>query len=206
MADGKVCTGFSKPFVALYSDGNGTPAYSNGMAAGRGVSVSDDVEKIENKIFYANNGAAENSGRKFNGATISLTIDGLKTSARKLIMGTPTATTKSITVGAETVSVSVDEYDDRQSIPYVGIGFIMRYQEEGVVTYRAVVFTKAMFDIEPLSAETEGEEIEFQTTELSATILRDDSTYHRWKYDADDLTSEAIAEAFIKDVLNITGA
>ena len=82
----------------------------------------------------------------------------------------------------------------------------MRYQEEGVVTYRAVVFTKAMFDIEPLSAETEGEEIGFQTTELSATILRDDSTYHRWKYDADDLTSEAIAEAFIKDVLNITGA
>lgn len=206
MADGKVCTGFSKPFVALYDDNEGSPTYSGGMSLARGVSVSDDVEKTENKYFYANNGVAENAPKKFNGATINLVIDGLKAAARKLIMGTPTATSKSITVGSESVTVSETSYDDRQEVPYVGIGFIMRYQEEGNVTYRAVVFKKCLFDTEPLAAETEGEEIEFQTTELSASIMRDDSQYHAWKVEADDLASEAVAEAYIKSVLNITGA
>ena len=206
MADGKVCTGFSKPFVALYDDNEGSPTYSDGMSLARGVSVSDDVEKTENKYFYANNGVAENAPKKFNGATINLVIDGLKAAARKLIMGTPTATSKSITVGSESVTVSETSYDDRQEIPYVGIGFIMRYQEEGNVTYRAVVFKKCLFDTEPLAAETEGEEIEFQTTELSTSIMRDDSQYHAWKVEADDLASEAVAEAYIKSVLNITGA
>ena len=39
MANGEVITGFSKPYVARYSESNGTVTYSNVQPLARGVSV-----------------------------------------------------------------------------------------------------------------------------------------------------------------------
>ena len=54
-----------------------------------------------------------------------------------------------------------------------------------------------------LSAETQEEEISFQTTELTATLMRDDSTHHAWRKIAADQTSEASAEDVLKAFMNI---
>ena len=199
MANGKVVTGFSKPYVALYDANNGSPKYTSGMPLARGVSASVESESGSGVNFYADNVTAESTGGVFTGATLTLVVDGLKEQARKLIMGL--ANPEQITVGTDTVDVY--DYDDRQQIPYVGIGFIVRYMEQGVTTYAPIFFPKAAFNVEGLEAETQEEEISFQTTELEATLMRDDSTNHRWRRIAADQTTEAKAEDVLKAFMNI---
>lgn len=203
MANGKVITGYSKPYVALYSSTGGNVTYSGGMPLARGVDVSVETETGDAVNFYADNVLAESVGGVFTGATITLTVDGLKDAARKLIMGLPEA--ESVTVGTSQ-TVQVYRYDDRQVIPNVGIGFIIRYMESGVTTYQPVVFTKASFSVDGIDAATQEEEIEFQTTELEASLMRDDSTNHVWRIVGADQTTEALAESVVKKLLNITGA
>ncbi len=202
MANGKVITGYSKPYVALYNYNNGAITYSNGMPLARGVDVSVEAESGDGVNFCADNVVAESVGGVFTGATITMTIDGLKAAARKLIMGLPNA--ESITVGDNTYDVV--KYDDRQQIPYVAIGFVVRYMENGNTTYTSVVFKKAAFNVDGLEAATQEEEVEFQTTELEATLMRDDSQYHEWKNLVEELPTEEEAENVIKALLNITGA
>ena len=193
MANGKVCTGFSKPFVALYSATGGAVTYSGGIPLARGVEVSLDVEGSSDNDFYADNVIAETDNQAFTSGTVTLTVDGLKAAARKLISGV--TTTK--TVG----QVEWDVYDDAAVVPYVGIGFIARYMEDGVTTYAPVVLTKCKFSPEGLDAATQEEEIDWQTSELEATIYRDDSTNHAWKMIGADQTTEAAAEAAIAAAL-----
>lgn len=200
MANGKVITGYSKPYVALYNPNNGAPTYSNGMPLARGVSVSVSSENSDGVNFYADNVLAESAGGVFTGASITMVVDGLKEEARKLIMGLPEPST--VAVGGN--NVNVYDYDDRQVIPNVGIGFIIRYMESGVTTYAPVVFTKAAFGVDGLEAATQEESIDFQTTELSATLMRDDSANHIWRRIAADQATEAEAEDVIKAMLNIT--
>lgn len=193
MANGKVITGYSMPIVAKYSFSNNTISYTNAMALARGVEVSMDVDTGDATNFYADNTIAEAVAGQFNGATATLTVDGLKDAARDLIAG---ITTKgSLVVDGKTVATAV--YDDLQVIPYVGIGFVVRYMENGVTSYAPVILPKAQFSPEGLEAATQGESVEFQTTELEATVMRADDTNHSWKVVAADQDTEANAVAVI---------
>lgn len=202
MANGKVITGYSRPFVALYNNNEGTITYTSGMPLARGVDVSVEAETGDAVNFYADNVMAESVGGVFTGATITMTVDGLKDDARKLIMGLPNA--EAITVDGN--SVDIYTYDDRQNIPNVGIGFVVRYMESGVTTYQPVVFTKASFSVDGLDASTQEEEIEFQTTELEAALMRDDSQYHAWRKIGAEQATEAAAVAVVRSLLNIAGS
>ena len=193
MANGKVITGYSNPIVAKYTYSGGAISYSDKMPLARGVEVSIEIETGDATNFYADNTIAESVAGQFNGATATLTVDGLKTAARTLIAGL--VTTGKITVGSDTVNTTV--YDDLQVIPYVGIGFVVRYMENGETTYAPVIFPKAQFSPEGLEAATQGEEVEFQTTELEATIMRADDANHSWKVIAEDQATEADAVAVI---------
>lgn len=197
MANGRVITGYSMPKVAVYSYATNTVTYTGLTALARGVSVSMDVETSDSTDFYADNVLAESAGGRFTGGTITLTVDGLKDAARKLIQGLPTETT--LTVGSD--SVKVLEYDDRQAAPYVGVGFVVRYMENGVTSYVPVVLTKCIFDVDTIEAETQGENIDFQTAELTATIARDDTTNHTWRRIGEAQTTEEKAEAVIAAML-----
>ena len=189
MANGKVITGYSMPIVAKYTFSNNTISYTDAMPLARGVEVSMEVETGDATNFYADNTIAEAVAGQFNGATATLTVDGLKDDARDLIAG---ITTKgSIVVGDKTVTTAV--YDNLQVIPYVGIGFVVRYMENGVTTYAPVILPKAQFSPEGLDAATQGESVKFQTTELQATVMRADDANHSWKVVAADQSTEAAA-------------
>lgn len=190
---GKVLTGFSLPYVALYGHSGTTVTYTNGQKLARGVSVSIEPESGEENNFYADNIAAESSPGVFTNGTVNLTVDGLLVAAERLIMGLP-----------EADSNGFMHYGDDMEIPYVGIGFICRYMSDGVTSYTPVVLRKCRFTSPGTSANTQGEEIDWQTQELSAAILRDDTAKHDWKYVGGDEATEAEAEAKIKTVLNIT--
>lgn len=193
MANGKVITGYSSPIVAKYTYNQGTISYSNKTPLARGVEVSMEVEIGDATNFFADNTIAEAVAGQFNGATATLTVDGLKDTARDLIAGL--VTTKTIIANSSTVSAKV--YDDLQVIPYVGIGFVVRYMENGVTTYAPIILPKAQFSPESLTAATQGESVEFQTTELQATVMRADDANHSWKIVAADQTTEADAKGVI---------
>ena len=95
----------------------------------------------------------------------------------------------------------MSHYGDGMDVPYVGIGFVVRYQSAGVVTYAPVVLTKARFQQAGLDAATQEESIDWQTQELTANLMRDDTSNHDWKLVAADQSTEAEAEAVLKALL-----
>ena len=196
-AAGKVCTGFSKPYVAKYINNGGTVAYSGAMQLARGVSVSLSLETTDDNTFYADNVAAEVAAATFSGGTATLTVDGLLQVAEDFILGLPDAS--SVQVDGKAVNVS--HYGEGMEVPYVGIGFVVRYQSAGVVTYAPVVLTKARFQEPGLEAATQEDSIDWQTQELTATLMRDDTASHDWKLVGADQTTEAAAEAVLVALL-----
>ena len=197
MANGKVITGYSMPFVALYAAANGVVTYSGGIPLARGVDVSLSVEGGGDNDFYADNVKAESDTQTFSSGTLSLTVDGLKAAARKLISGVKTTRKE----GTGDTAISFDVYDDKQEMPYVGVGFVVRYMEDGVTTYAPIIIKKVKFSPEGLDAATQEENIDWQTTKLEASIMRDDTANHEWKLIGEDQTTEEAAVAAYKLVL-----
>lgn len=191
-AVGKVTIGFSKPYVAKYSESGGVVAYSDGQLLARGVSVSAEVDSSDNNNFYADNIIAESDAGTFSGGTLTLTVDGLLQDAEKLIQGLAAANTAGFLV-----------YDDNQAAPYVGLGFIIKTMSEGATYHTPVIFTKTRAGQLTVSAETQGESIDWQTAEVPFSIFKDDSATHAWKMVGGELADEATAEAAIKTFFNI---
>lgn len=189
-----VTTGFSLPYVALYSNPSGTNVFADGMKLARGVSVSCDVDVVDDNNFYADNILAESESGAVSGGTLTLTVDGLDAGARRLIYGLPTADTNGWT-----------SMGDDATHPYVGVGFIRRTMNNGVTNYWAVVFPKCKFNFYGEEAETAEDQINWQTAELEASFMKDDTANHNWKYVNDTaFTTEALAESALKTFLNIT--
>lgn len=193
MAVGKIVTGFSKPYVALYANSNGTISYTSGQLLSQGVSVSGSADQADNNNFYADNIVSETESGVFTTGELTLTVKGLEQDAEKLIMGLPTAGTDGFV-----------KYDDDQVIPDVGIGFVVRYMQDGVTTYVPVIYPRAAFQFPNTEAATQEENIEWQTQELTATIKRAEDAKRTWKYVGADATTEASAEDKIKTFFGIT--
>lgn len=209
LALGQVVTGFSFPVAALYTHTGTTVTYSSGQDLARGVKIDPQIETGgEDNSFYANNRAAESAQKRFRRGTLNLTVDGLLVTAEKMIMGLATGSVSTVTVGTGGSAVSYDmvDYGDAQSIPYVGVGAVVRSQSNGMELFRAVVYPKVRFDQFALPAETQGEEIDWQTTELSAQISRDDSANHNWQRVSEVMSTELEAYNVVRSVLGMTVA
>lgn len=188
--------GLSKPMVALYSNDGNTVTYSKGAVLGKAVTFSAEVEQAEDNNLMADNGIAE-SDKSFSNGTLTIGTDDLMQDASALILGiTPTSIGED---GTELI------YNDDMNVPYVGFGCVVKKKKDGVFKWRAVVFPKIMFNIPSDAADTQGETIEWQTPELTATILRDDTEKHAWKMES-TFATETEAVAYIKSKLNITDA
>lgn len=195
MTNGQVVTGFSKPYVAVYTNDETEVTYTNGQILARGVSVSLDVESSDDNNFYADNITAETAAGTFTSGTVTLTVDGLKAEAEKLLVGLPDADDDGFVA-----------YGASQQIPYVGVGFVVRVQSGGVVSYIPIVLPKVVFNNPSLEAATQEDEIDWQTQELEGAILRDDTEETAWKYRGENFATEALAEAAIKTKLQIAAS
>lgn len=196
-----VTTGFSEPYVAKYSNTGATVTYSGGMKLGRGVSMSVEVESADDNNFYADDQIAESETGIMTSASGTFTVDGLEPEAATLILGLPEK-------GSETVGddpVDVYDYDDRMSAPYVGVGVLRRVMMKGVTTWEPIVFTKVKFSIPGDEAATQEDQIDWQTQDLDASIVRDDTENHRWKRVFARQATKAAAVAILKGYLKIQG-
>lgn len=195
--------GLSKPYYGIYSATGNAVSYANGAVMGKATEANIEIDTTEDNNLYADNGIAE-TDRSFAGGTLTLSTDDLSQEVTKAILG---LTEQAITGIDGVTDTTVKElvYDDTQTTPYLGVGFIVKKKVGGAYKWRAVVLSKVMFSVPADAATTQGESIEWQVPELSATIMRDDSETHMWKREA-TFTTEAQAEAYIKARLNITVA
>ena len=193
--------GLSKPYYAVYSAAGNVVSYANGDVMGKATDTNIEIETSEDNNLYADNGIAE-TDRQFTGGTLTLSTDDLSQAVSKAILGLKEQSLDTIE-GITDEEVQELIYDDTQVTPYLGVGFIVKKVVGGVTKWRGIVLTKVMFSIPSDSATTQGESIEWQVPELSATIMRDDSTNHMWKREA-TFTTEAQAEMYIKNRLNIS--
>ena len=192
-AAGRVCTGFSKPYVATYSNTGSVVTYSSGQLLARGVSVNLQPESAEDNNFYADNIVAESAAGEFIGGTVELEVDGLFRETEDLIFGAPAAVDGWVGDG------------DANSTPFCGVGFIVRWMSDGVTKYQPVVLPKVKFNITEEERATQEDEIDWQTTTLVATLMRDDTENKNWRYRGAEFSTEALAEAELKEFLGISG-
>ena len=191
MAAGRVCTGFSKPYVATYSNAGNVVTYASGQLLARGVSVNLQPESAEDNNFYADNIVAESAAGEFIGGTVELEVDGLLIGTEDLIFGSPAAVDGWVGDGDASVA------------PYCGVGFIVRWMSDGVTKYQPVVLPKVKFNIPEEERATQEDEIEWQTTTISAALMRDDTANHNWRYRGGSFATEAAAEDALKTFLGI---
>ena len=195
--------GVCKPYYAIYGNSGATVSYSAGGVIGQAVTVSVNIETSDSNDLYADNAIRE-SETTFTGGTLGLTTDDFEQAVSKAMLRLKEEASTGVE-GVTDTSVKELIYDDDQATPYLGVGFIIKKIKSGVTKWRAIVLTKVKFAVPSDAANTQGESIEWQTAEISGTIMRDDSVTHPWKKEA-TFTTEAQAEAYIKARLNITGA
>lgn len=193
--------GVSKPYYAVYSNTGTTVTYAQGGVAGKATELNIEIEAAEDNALYADNTIAEND-TSFSGGTLTVSTDDLTPEVATAILGVTSQALDTID-GVTDEDVNELIYDDDQTSPYLGFGIIIKKKHLNEYKWRAIVLTKIQFAIPSDAAVTQGETIEWQVPELTATIMRDDSAKHMWKREA-TFTTEAQAEAYIKNRLSIT--
>ena len=183
MKAGRVTTGFSKPYIANYAASGTTVTYSNARLLARGVSVNLAPTSSDDNKFYADNVAAESDSGTFTGGEVTLTVDGLFLDSYKMIRGIGEPRADGWTVEGK-----------NSSVPYIGIGYITRWMSGGETGYTPTILCKTKFNIPEESANTQEDAIDWQTQELTATLMRDDSAEEAWKLIGADFSSENEAE------------
>lgn len=191
MVAGRVCTGFSKPYVAIYSNAGSVVTYSSVQLLARGVGVNLELESSEDNNFYADNIVAESGAGEFIGGTVEFEVDGLFRDTEDLIFGAPTAIDGWVADG------------DQSNAPFCGAGFIVRWMSEGVTTFQPVVLSKIKFTIPEEERKTQEDEIDWQTTTLTATVMRDDTVGHNWRYRGASFSTEAEAEDALQEFFGV---
>ena len=193
-AAGKVCTGFSLPYVAEYTATAGSITYSNGRLLARGVDVSLEPDEPSDNDFYADNQKAETAPGRFTSGSCNLTVDGLLVASEQMIMGLPEAGEDGWIAQGDTMNPI-----------FCGLGYIARYMSGGVECYTPTILPKVKFNLVQSAAATQEDEIDWQTQSLTARIFRADNANHDWKWLGSDFATEAEAEAALKTKLGITG-
>ena len=193
--------GVSKPYVAKYSNTDTTVSYTSGQILDKMTEIDISINSAEDNNFYADNSIAE-SDSSFSGGSVTVNTADLGPEATALVLGiTPVPISDIAGVTDEDVNELI--FDDDQRSPDLGFGCIIKKRVNNVDQWRAIILTKIMLAVPNDAATTQGETIEWQTPQLTGTIMRDDSAKHAWKREA-TFTTEAQAEAYIKARLSIT--
>lgn len=192
--------GLSQPFYAVYSNSGTAVTYSNGGKLGKYTALSIDLDDADNR-FYADNAIAETDDT-FSSGTVTITTDDLRPAVMLAALG---LTSEAISAtGVATTDAAWLVNSDAQSIPFLGIGGIAKKKVDGSIKYVGIVLDKIKFRNPGASITTQGESIEWQTSELTGDIYRSDKATHDWRRITTLLDTEDEAAAAIKQYLSIT--
>lgn len=187
--------GLSKPIVAKITPGGTT--YTKRVIAGKYTEINIAPDESDENIFYADNAESE-SDSTFTGGNVTMSTDDLL----------PTMLVDMLGVTEESAGSSSTEkwyvFDDDQNAPYLALAGVVKRKNGGDTKYQAFVLEKIKFSNPALAVSTQGESIEWQTSELSARIFKSDKTKHPWYRLSSMVDSEADAVALIESYLTVT--
>lgn len=188
-----VGTGVRQLWAAEYTPSD--QSYDTPFQVARLVSASPEIEYSDANNFYADDGVAESIAGVFTGGSVTFTVDGLTLANRQKLEGST-----SVTVNGVTALASRPE----DAKPYFGVGYIEREMYQGTSYYVPVCFPKVQFAPSMREASTQEEDIEFQTLDLEATIMRDDTADKNYRYIGARKTTATDALADLKALLGVT--
>jgi hypothetical protein len=194
--------GLSIPIVAEYKNiGSGAVKYTNPVVADAAVEYEVEVETGEDNKLWADNKVKETAAATFKSGTLTLTTADLTPEISVKIIGLKTAAR---TVNGKQVEEIV--FDDDANPPELGFGIIEEHQVNGVTLYKPVILTRVRFKNPGNSATTREDEIEWQTQEITAELMRsdqsDDKYNHPWQISPKSwMATEDEAKAYILSVL-----
>lgn len=189
--------GVSKPYVAKYAWSGSAVTYSDGQLIAKAAEFATTINPASDNDFYADNTVSE-SDTAFSNGSGTMTVDDLLADPAKFIYGLEqTQYTQSAGGSAQ---VSVNHYNNVMGSPYCGLGVIVKIKNNNTIKWRGVVLNKVQFTVHSESVQTQGSTINWQTTPIPFTILRDDTTKQEWMQDATFDTEDA-ALTWIKSIL-----
>lgn len=192
---------------ATYNKGaEGTVTYSEPYIADSAVEYAIEVSSSESNDAYADNRIKESAAGKFVDGTLTLKTADMEPGLAMKIVGLKTVKR---TIGGKEINEIV--YDDDQKSPDLGFGIIEEHEIDGVTKYLPVILAKVRFNIPKDAATTRGKEIEWQSKEITAKIMRSDQVNgqynHPWKFCPEEMmATEEEAKAYIEAVFGKTAA
>ncbi len=200
-------TGLSYLVVAPYKYDEATDdvTYGEGSITARMAEYKVDVEVEEDNNCYLDNQIAETAPGRMKSATLTVSTGEFDAKMSKMLLN---AKEISETVGGKEVKGIA--FDDDMVSPPVGSGLIEEHVFHGKYFYRAFLFPKTTYKIPAGAATTRAETIDWQTQELTATIMRSEeketdgtpALHHPWqKYWDCDTEKEAMD--LLKQILNV---
>jgi len=135
---------------------DGTPSYDQPKRLARAVSCQVEVSN-NSAMLYADNVLVE-SDTSFQGGTITLTIDEDDIETMADILG------HAITQDGVLIKNSND------AAPWLGFGQVVKKMVNGIYKYKAEFLYKVKFSEPSADNNTQGENVEFATTEIEGTV------------------------------------
>ena len=172
--------------------------YGTWKQMGNAIDVSFTPAESSTNNLWSNNAITEVDVSQASGGDLSFTLDKLTAAAYSDLFGY-TAASSSVTVNSTSVTgTGFDVKGTEQSNP-VGVGFILWNQESNDRNkHEAVIFRNASFKPPALNGQTMGETVEWQTPEISGTVVGKEGDGTKPWMVTRTFPSQAAAEAFIK--------
>lgn len=186
--------GLQKPKYSIITvgtdeGGNDTETYGEVKAFAKAVTASTSINTSKLK-FYADDAVSEMINEFLNG-TITMAVDDIENSVLADITGATVSEASGVVM------------KDTDTAKYLRFGFIVRRFKNNKSEYRAVIFTKVMFDIPADDYETKGESIVFKSETVTGEIMR--NVNHEWKmmsaWNADEKTAITWLDTNLKPVV-----
>ena len=147
--------------------------YAGVQTMGKAISASFEPSTPDDNPLYANNAVAENDSSGASGGTLTLTLDRLTQDAAADLYGL-TVEDVEVTVG-DTPGTQVEgtalKYTGTEQSAPVGVAFIRQNQVDGVWNHEVILYRRVTFSMPADNAQTMGESIEWQTPEISGTVM-----------------------------------
>lgn len=157
---------------ATIADGAVT-GYAGVQTMGKAISASFEPNTPDDNPLYANNAVAENDSSGASGGALKLTLDRLTQDAAADLYGL-TVEDVDVTVG-DSPGTQVDgtalKYTGTEQSAPVGVAFIRQNQVDGVRNHEVILYRRVTFSMPADNAQTMGESIEWQTPEISGTVM-----------------------------------
>lgn len=167
---------------------------------GKAISATFEPNTPEDNPLYANNGEAENDSSGASGGTLTLTLDRLTMDAAADLYGLQVVET-TVQVNGEQVQGKGLKYTGLETSSPVGTAFIRMLQEDGVRKHEVLLYRRATYSMPSENAKTIGESIEWQTPEISGSVMgMEDDGSNAW-YETFVFPTQAAAIAYIESIL-----